>query len=256
VEQRYPNTLVRKQNCVVISGVTFFKYTSCAEHRIALSLVENRLQITLVVWNTELSCHCSRNGFQLHFLCEAQNCVFAVRSTAFNYTCCPKHRIAFSLVEKLLSITLVGIKQLRCHSCCNGFQLQLLCDAQNCVATGGATAYNYTCCAKHRIAFSLVEQRLRIKLVVLNTELRCHFCCKGYKIYLCEKENCVVPGVAMDFNYTWYAKHRIASSLLEQRLSLTIVRSSALRCRWWSHGLQLHVLCEELRFLWWSNGFN
>jgi len=72
-----------------------------------------------------------------------------------------------------LSITLVRSTELRFHWWSNGFQLQMLCEAQDFVFTGLATAFKYTC-AKHRNAFSLVEQRLSITLVVRYTGLRCH----------------------------------------------------------------------------------
>jgi len=122
----------------------------------------------LVVGSTELRCHCWSNGFQLHLLCEAQNCVVTVGATAFNYACCAKHRIALSLLEQRLSIN--------------------------------------ACCAKHRIALSLLEQRLSITLVVRSTELRCHCWSNGFQLrLLCEAQNCVVT---------------------------------------WSNGFQLHLLCE------------
>jgi len=137
----------------------------------------------LVVRSTELRCHCWSNGFRLHLLCEAQNCVVTVGATAFDYTCCAKHRIALSLLEQRLSITLVvRSTELRCHCWSNGFRLHLLCEAQNCIVTVGATTFDYTCCAKHRIALSLLEQRLSIALVVRSTELRCHCWSNGFPL--------------------------------------------------------------------------
>ena len=147
-----------------------FNYT-CAKHRIALSLVEQRLSITLVVRSTELRCQLCCNSFQLH-LCEIQNCAVTVGATALIKTCA-KHRIALSVVEQRLSITIVVRNtELRCHLWSNGFQLPLLCETQNCVFTCGATAFNYNWCAKHKIAFSLVEQRLSITIGVRSTKLR------------------------------------------------------------------------------------
>ena len=164
--------LCESQICVVTGGATAFNYTCSAKYRIALSLEEQQLSITLVRI-TDLRCHRCFNGFQLHFFCEAQNCVVTGVATAFNYIWSAKHRITLSLVEQRLSITLVRSTGLRCHWCCNGFQLHLVCHTQNCVFTGGATAFNYTCakqncvvtggvtafnytCAKHRVALSLV----------------------------------------------------------------------------------------------------
>jgi len=120
----------------------------------------------------------------------------------------------------------------------------LLNEAQNCVATGRATAFNYSCCAKNRIALSQVEQRLWITLVVRNTELRCHWWSNGFQLHLCETNNCVVTGVETAFNYTC-AKNRITLSLVEQRLTITLVVGSIeLRCHCYSNGFQLHLLCE------------
>ena len=119
----------------------------------------------LVVRSTELRCHCWSNGFQIHFLCETQNFVVTRGATVFNYTWSGKHRFALLLVLQRLSITLVvRSTELRFHCCSIGFQLHL-CDTQNCVVTGRATAFNYTFCAKRRIALSFVEQRLSIALV-------------------------------------------------------------------------------------------
>jgi len=255
------NYTCAKQICVVIGGATAFNYI-CAKHRIALSLVVQRLSITLVVrsillrchwWSNSLQlhllcetqnlrCHWWSNGVQLQLLCEIQNCFVTGVAKVFNYDSYAKHRIALSLVEQRLSITL-GVRrrelrchcwrngfqlhllcetELRCYLCCDGFQSQLLCDAQNCVVTGGATAYNYTCLRK--------------------TELRCHWWSNCFQLQLYEKQNCVVTGWATAFNHTCCAKHRIALSLVEQRLSITIVvRSIELRCHWWSNGLQLHL---------------
>ena len=197
-----------------------------------------------------MRCHCRSKGFQLHILCEAQNCVVTVGATAFNYTSCAKHRIALSLVEQRLLITIgVRSRELRCHWWSNGFQLHLVCEAQNCVVTVGATDFNKTC-AKHRSALSQVLQRLSITLVVRNTELRCHWWSNGFQLLLlceeqncvvngrktdfnytcCAKQNCIATGVATAFNYGCYAKQRIALSLGEQRLSITLVRSKELRC--------------------------
>jgi len=174
------------------------------------------------------------DGFQLHLLCEAQNCVVTGGATAFNYTCSAKHRIALSLVKQRLSITLVlRSTELRCHWWSNSFQLHLLCETQNCVVTGGATAFNYTCCAKHRIALSLVEQRLSITLVVWNTELRCHWWSNSFQLHLCKAQNCVVTVGSTAFNYTCCAKHRIALSLVEQRLSI-VAQSNATRPHAWA----------------------
>jgi len=220
--------------------------------------MEQGLSITVVVLSTELRCHWWSNGFQLILLCEAQNCVVAGGEMAFNYTCCAKHRIALSLVEQRLSITLVvGSTELRCHWWSNGFQLHFLCEAQNCLVTGGATAFNYTCCAKHRIALSLVEQRLSITRVVRSTELPCHWWSNGFKLHLlCETQNCVVSGEATAFNYTCSAKHRIALTLVEQQHSITLVRSTELRCHWWNKRLSITLVRNtELRCHWWSNGF-
>jgi len=281
VEQRLSITLVRNtllrchwccngyqlhlfceaQNCVVTGGATAFNYT-CAKHRIALSLVEQRLSVTLVLRNTELRCHWWSNGFQLHFLFETQNFVVTGGATAFNYIyfakqnffvtggatafnyTCAKHRVALSLVLERLSITLVVRNtELCCHLWINRFQLHFLCESQNCVVTGGATAFNYTC-ANHRFALSLVEQRLSITLVLRNTELRCHWRSNSFQLHLCESQICVVTGVSTAFNYTSFAKHRIALSLVLQRLSITSgLRNTELRCHWWSNGFQLH-LCE------------
>ena len=179
------------QKCVITGGVTALNYICCAKHsialslleqrhsirflrstklrchwwincfqlhflyetRIAFSLVDKRFSIKPVVRNTELRCHWLSKGFVLFLLCETQYCVVTCVATAFNYTCCAKHRIPLSLLEQRLWIIFD-------------------CETQNFVVTGGATAFRYTC-AKHRLAFSLVEQRLSIK-IVLNTELRCH----------------------------------------------------------------------------------
>jgi len=199
----------------------------------------------LLVRSTELRCHWWTNGFQLHLLCETQNCAFTVGATAFNYTCCVKHRIALSLMDQPLSITLVWNRELRCHWWTNGFQLHLLCETQNCVVADGSTAFNYTC-VKHRIALSLLDQRLSITLVVWNTELRCHWWSNGSQLHLlCETQNCVVTVGATAFNYTCCVKHRIALSLMKQRLSITlVVWNTELRCHCWSNGFQLHLLCE------------
>jgi len=54
-----------------------------------------------------------------------------------------------------------------------------------------ATAFNYTCCVKRRIALSLVDQRLSITLVVRNTELRCHWWTSGFQL-----QSCVLSGLS------------------------------------------------------------
>jgi len=140
------------------------------------------------VRNTELRCH--------------------LWGTSFNNTCCAKHRIVLSLVLQRLSITLVRNTELRCHWL--------------------RTAFIYSC-AKHIFALSLLEQRLSITLVVRSRELRFHWWSNGFQLHLCETQNCVVTVVARAFNYT-FAKHRIALSLVEQRLSITLLRSTELRC--------------------------
>ena len=156
------------------------------------------------------------NGFQLHLLCEAQNCVFTVVASDFNYTCAI-HRIALSLVEQRLSITLfVRSAELRCHLWSNGFQLRL-CEKHNCVVTGFATAFNYIWCAKQNLFFTGGATAF---------------------IYTFAKQNCVVTGVLTAFNYTCFAKHRIALSLVEQRLSISLVRSTEFSWHWWSNGFQ------------------
>jgi len=169
--------------------------------------VEQRLTIALVR-NKELRCNWCCNGFQFHSLCEAQNCVVTVGGTAFKYACCAKHRIASSLLLRRLSIThVVRSTELRCHWWNNGFQLHFLGEAQNCVVTGDATAFNYTSFAKHRFALPLVEQRHSITLTVRNSELLCHWCSNGIKLHvLCETQNCVVTGVPTAYNYTCFAK--------------------------------------------------
>ena len=149
---------------------------------------------------------------------------------AFNYTFCANHTIALSQVEQRLLNTLVRKTELRCHWWSKGFQLHLLCETQNCVVTGGEKAFNYTCCAKHRIAFILVLQWLSITRVVRSTNFRCDWWSNGLQLHLCETKNCVVTGVVMAFNFTRCAKHRIALSLLEERLSNTlVVRNTELR---------------------------
>jgi len=131
-----------------------------------------------------LRCDWWSNGFQLHLVCQTQNCVVTGGALAFRH---------------------------------------LVCETQICVVRGGASAFNYTWCAKNRIALSLVEHRLSITLGVRNTELRCHWWSNGYQLYLvCEAQNCVFTGVATAFNYTC-AKHRITLSLVEQQLSITLV---------------------------------
>jgi len=197
------------QKSVVTGGAKACKYT-CAKSRIALSLVEQRLSITLAVRNTELRCHWSCNDFQLHLLCETQNCVVTVGGTAFNYTWCAKLRNGLWLLEGRHSITLgVRSTELGCYCWRNGIQLQLLCETQICVFTGILTAFNYTCWAKHIIALPLLLQRISITLLLRNTELRCHWCCNGFKLHLlCETQNCFVTRGATAFNYTC-AKHRV-----------------------------------------------
>jgi len=112
-----------------------FQINFCAKHGFALSLVLQRLSITLVVRSKDLRCHWCSNGFQLH-LCEAYNCVVRGRATALNYISCAKHRIAFSLVEHRLSITFV---------------------------------------VQNTIALSLVLQKFSITFVVRNRERHCHW---------------------------------------------------------------------------------
>jgi len=178
--------LCESQNCVFTGGPKAFNYTYCAKHRIPLFLVEQLLWIARVLRKTELGCHWWSNGFQLHMLCEADNCVFTGGATALNYNCYAKHRISLSLVLQRLSITLVvQSTELRFPLWSNGFQLHLY-EAQNWVATGGATAFNYTCFAKHRIALSLVLQWISITLVMRNTELRCHCWSNGFQLQLWE----------------------------------------------------------------------
>jgi len=93
----------------------------------------------------------------------------------------------------------------------DGFQLHLLCKTQNCIVTDGPTAYNYTCCVK---------------------------------------QNCVVTDGPTAYNYTC-VKHRIALSLVDQWLTITLVWNTELRCHWWTNGLQMlhgamqHVLTHE-----------
>jgi len=152
-------------------------------------------------------------------------------------------------VVQRLSIKLVRKTGLLCHWCCNGYELYL-CETKNCVVTVGATAFNYTC-AKRRISLSQVEQRISITLLY-ETELRCHGRSNGFQLDLCEAKNCVFTGWkygcqlhllceaqncfftggATAFNYTC-AKNRIALSLMLQRLSITLVLSTELRCHWW-----------------------
>ena len=93
--------------------------------------------------------------------------------TAFNYTCV-EHTSAITMVLQRTSITLVVREtELRYNWWSNSVQSHF-CEAQDCVVTGGSTAFIYTCFAKNRIALSLVLQRLSITLVVRSTELRCH----------------------------------------------------------------------------------
>jgi len=235
--------LCETQICVVTGGKTAFNFTYCAKHRIALSLVEQRLSFIICVRSTELRCHCWSNGFQIHFLCETQNFVVTRGATVFNYTWSGKHRFALLLVLQRLSITLVvRSTELRFHWWSNGFQLQLLCETQNYVVAGVTTAFNFTC-AKHRIALSLVEQPLSIKLVRIKV-LGCHWWRNGFQLHLfCETQNCLVSGGPTAFNNTSCAKHRIALSLVEQSISITHVRNTELRCHWYSNGFQLHF-CE------------
>ena len=152
-----------------------------------------------------------------------------------------------------LPINLGWNTELRCLWWSNSFKLLLFCEALNCVVSGGTMSFNYTGCAKHRIALWLVEQRLPITLGLPNTELRCHWWSIGFQTLgvrntdlrcpwwsigfqlhlVCEKQNCVVTGGASAFNYTWCAKHRIALSLVEQRLPIILgVRSTELRFHW------------------------
>ena len=117
----------------------------------------NCFQLILLLRSTVLRCHWWSNGcqfhlmgeaqncvitavatiFQLHLLCETQNFVANGGATVFNYTCA-KHRIVFSLLLQLLSITLVVRNtELRCYWWSNGFQLHL-CEAQYFIVAGGA----------------------------------------------------------------------------------------------------------------------
>ena len=212
--------LCEAQNWVVTGGVTAFNYT-CAKHRIALSLVKQRLSITLSVRSNELRYNWWCNGFQLN-LCESQNCVITGVATAINYTCA-KQRIALSLMEQRHSIThIMRNSVLRFHWWSNGIQLQLLCETQDCVVIGGVTAFNYRC-VKQRIALSLVELKLSIT-DVRNTQLRCHCCCNGFKFHLlCEAQNCVYTGVPTAFKYTCCAKHCIALSIVQQSFQLLLL---------------------------------
>jgi len=157
-------------------------------------MVEQSLSNTIVVRKTQLCSHWWSNSCQLHLVCEAQNFVVTVGGTAFNCTCA-KHRIALSLLLRRISIKLVvRSTELLCHWWSNGSQLHL-CEAQLFIVTVGATVSNYTLCAKHSLALSLVEQRLSITFGVRNTEERCHWLTKCFQLQmLCETQNCFVTG--------------------------------------------------------------
>ena len=213
----YKLHLNESKNCVVNGVATAFNYT-CAKHRIAFSLVEQRLSITNVVRSTGFRFHWFSNGIQIH-LCETQECVFTGGAKAFNYTCCAIHRIALSLVEQRLSITLLR-KRIALSLVAQRLP-NYICAKQSLLFIGGATAFNYPFCVKHTIAFSELEQMISITLV--------------------QKENSVVTGVQR-LSIKLVVRNRIAFSMAERRLSITLVRSTELLCHWCCNGLHLHLM--------------
>ena len=92
----------------------------------------------------------------------------------------------------------------------------------------------YTCIVRPQ----WFERRLLITLV-RNTELRCDWWTNGLQLHLCEAENCVVTDGPTAYNYT--CEKTIALSLMDKRLTITLVWNRELRCHWSTNGLQLHL---------------